>query len=241
LGNTTSKKEEHGMAVIFFRTIIIYILLSIILRVMGKRQVGELEITELVSTLILSEIAALPIDNPNIPISYVLIPTILIFSAEILSTWLKNRWEPLKSIFESKPVILILRGEIKQDILLKMRISINELMSELRLQGVTDIDDVDYAILEQNGQLSLLLREKSQPLTKASLSGEAVGVMHPVILDGKTDSEILRAVGIEEAVIHKICKKNKLAPDGIFLLTVSDDGAYRLVPKKSGRVRRGTL
>jgi hypothetical protein len=85
------------------------------------------------------------------------------------------------------------------------------------------------------------LREKSQPLTKASLSGEAVGVMHPVILDGKTDSEILRAVGIEEAVIHKICKKNKLAPDGIFLLTVSDDGAYRLVPKKSGRVRRGTL
>lgn len=221
------------MTVIFFRTIIIYILLSVTLRVMGKRQVGELEVSELVSTLLLSEIAAMPIDDPDIPFLYAIVPILFIFAVEIIITYLKNRWEPLKQIFESKPVILMEKGKINQNRLLKMRISINELLSEFRLQGVTDIEDVDYAILEQNGNLAVLLKPDKQPLTPAAVSGETGEPMHPVILGGRLDCERIRSLGITEERILKLCRKNGCKTEDVFLLTLADSGKYRLIKKET--------
>ncbi len=219
------------LTILFFRTIVIYTLLSITLRIMGKRQVGELEVSELVSTLLLSEIASLPIENPEIPFLFALIPILFIFSIEIIITYLKNKWEPLKRLFESRPVFLIVRGEILQQELLRMRISINELIGECRLQGVSDLSDVEYAVLEQNGNLSLLLKSGKQPLTPDKVAGKADEIMHPVILDGCINRESLQMLGIEDARIHSICKRNRCSPSEVFLLTLADSGEYRLIKK----------
>ncbi len=220
------------MTILFFRTIVIYALLSVLLRIMGKRQVGELEVSELVSTLLLSEIASLPIENPEIPFLFALVPILFIFSVEIAITYLKNKWEPLKRLFESRPVFLIVRGELLQDALLEMRISVNELISECRQQGVSDISDIEYAVLEQNGTLSLLLKEEKQPLTADSAEGKSSPTMHPVILDGRIDREILTTLGIEEARLKRICRKNRCKTDEVFLLMLSDSDEYRLIKKK---------
>ena len=145
---------------------------------------------------------------------------------------LKNRYDPLKAIFESKPIYLIEHGAIRQSALVAARVSLNELISECRLQGVGDLFDIDFAILEQNGQLSILLKSEKQPLTPDSAAGKASATMHPVVMDGKTDAEELRIVGADEASVRRICRRNRVSVEKVFLLTLDEKGAYRLIKKE---------
>ena len=220
------------MTILFFRTLLTVSLLFLVLRLLGKRQIGELEISELATTLLLSELAALPIENPDVPLAFAAIPILTIATLEVIISHLKNKLESLKGVFESKPVYLIERGEIRQDALLKTRISVNELISECRLQGVGDLSDIDFAILEQNGQLAILLKSEKQPLTSDSASGKESVTMHPVVMDGKTDPESLRLLGIDEGRIKGICRRNHVAISDVFLLTLAENGAYRLIKKE---------
>ena len=159
------------MASIFVRTVIIYVFLSVSLKFMGKRQMGELEISELVSTLVISEVAALPIADPDIPLLNAVVPVILIVCLEIIISYAKNKSEKLKKYVEGEPIFVIYRGKLRQSALSDNRISLNELLCELRMQGVGDINNVYYAILEANGKLSVF--EKNN---KGSFS-------HNVIID----------------------------------------------------------
>ena len=220
------------MTLLFFRTLITLSLLFAVLRFLGKRQLGELETSELVSTLLLSELAALPIENPDIPLLFALIPILLIATLEVLLSYLKNKCAPLKSVFESKPLYLIEHGVIRQSALLSARISLGELISECRLQGIGDLSDVDFAILEQNGQLAILLKPEKQPLTAESDGGRTGETMHSVVIDGKTDPDGLRILGIDEGRIHALCKKNHVRLRDVFLLTLGESGAYRLIRKE---------
>ena len=136
------------MISLLFRTLLIYLFLTMILRLMGKRQVGEMEISELVTTLLLSEIAALPMEDTDIPVLHALVPILAIVALEIIITYLKTKWNPLKKIFESQPVFLIRRGVLNQTELERNRISVNEFLGELRMQGVSVLTDAYYAILE---------------------------------------------------------------------------------------------
>ena len=149
------------MASIFVRTVIRYVCLSLSLKFMGKRQMGELEISELVSTLVISEVAALPVADPDIPLLNAIIPVILIVCLEIIISYAKNKSAKLKKCVEGQPIFVIYRGKLRQSALNDNRISLNELLCELRMQGVGDIKNVYYAILEPNGKLSVLKREKA--------------------------------------------------------------------------------
>ena len=220
------------MKLLFFRTLITLLLLFCTLRFLGKRQLGELEASELVSTLLLSELAALPIENATIPLLYALIPILLISTLEVVFSYLKNRCNPLKTVFESKPLYLIERGVIRQKALLDARISLGELISECRLQGVCDLSDIDFAILAQNGQLAILLKSDRQPFTKADEKGKGSETMHSVVIDGKTDIDGLRILGIDEGEIKRLLKKNHVAQSDVFLLTLGESGAYRLIKKE---------
>lgn len=217
------------MTLLFFRTLITLSMLFAVLRFLGKRQLGELETSELVSTLLLSELAALPIEDPDIPLLYALIPILLISTLEVVFSHLKNRYDPLKAIFESKPIYLIEHGAIRQSALVAARVSLNELISECRQQGVGDLSDVEFAILEQNGRLSILLKPPKQPMTAEGTPGET---MHSVIVDGKTDQNGLRLLGVDEGRILALCKKNHVRIRDVFLLTLGESGAYRLVKKE---------
>lgn len=222
------------MTVILFRTILIYLILSVVLRCMGKRQVGELELADLVVTLLLSEVAALPISDHNMPLINGLFPVLLILSLEIISTYLKNKIPLLKKMMEGKPSILICRGKLNQKELETMRLSIEELLGECRLQGYSDLRDIYYAILEQDGQLSIVPRASKQPLCAddVQITVPERGMAHPIILDGRINENHLAMIGKDKAWLEKTCKQRGLAWTDVFLMTVDDTDRITLIPRE---------
>ncbi len=222
------------MAGIFFRTIFIYLFLMTILRVLGKRQIGELEVSELVSTLLLSELAALPISNPEIPILFAIIPVLLILSIEIILTFLKNKSPFLKKLFEPRPIFLIDRGNLVPTALTHARISVEELLGELRLQGVGDIADVYYAILEESGQMSVLLKKGASPLVPNDLSLTLAesGIAHPLILDGEICEDNLVRIGRSKHWLREELTKQNVTPSEVFLCTINDIGKLYIKKRK---------
>ena len=222
------------MFVIFFRSIILYLLLLVMFRFMGKRQVGELEISDLVTTLLLSEIAALPIDDPNIPLAYALVPILLIMCLEVITTWLEIKFNPLKKLFQGKPIMLISRGSLDMDALRKMRVSLNELISECRAQGVGDIRQVNYAILEPNGKLSVLPKVENSPITPSYITdnGRDGGILHPLVIDGVVQKGILTKLSISKEKFEKLCKKEGGEAKDFFLLGIDDMGQAYAIKKE---------
>ncbi len=222
------------MLAILLRTALIYLIISAVIRVMGKRQVGELEMSELVTTLLISQLASLPIEDPEIPLLHVTVPLLLIAAAEIIITFLKGHINFLKKIFEARPSILIDRGKINQKELLRMRLTIEELMSEVRQQGYRDIQDIYYAILEENGKFSLLPRSDAEPLTPKAIGKQVseVGYSHSVVSDGIIDRKMLSYIGRDEVWLRAVCEKEGTKPELVFLLTVNERGETNLIKKE---------
>lgn len=204
------------MASVLIRTVIIYIVLSLSIKIMGKRQIGELETGELITTLLISEVASLPIDDPDIPLAGAIFPILLIISVEILVSFIKNKSERLKRIVDGEPVFIIYKGRLKQHTLHKNRISINEILSELRVMGIGDICDVEYAILEQNGKLSVLKRGDSS-------------MAHSLIIDGEVKTDTVKALGYNDAWLKKQLSARGYRASEIFLMTVDDSGNINVV------------
>ena len=205
---------------IFIRTILIYVCLTITLKIMGKRQIGELEVNELVSTLLISEIAAIPIGDSDIPLLYAIIPILFISSLEIFISALKNRWHSLKHIVEGEPVYIIYKGRLKQSVLRENRISINEILTEMRIQGIGNLDDVYYGTLEQNGKISLFTKEEKDR------------VSHPIILDTVVDTEYLKKLGYDKRWLDNALSARHLRADEVFLMTVTDGGDIYIIKKE---------
>lgn len=172
------------MVTIIMRTLIIYAVLLIAMRLMGKRQIGQLEVSDLVSTLLLSELAALPIENHDIPLAYSLIPTILLMSIEIFTAAIQGKFPKLKNLFSPRPSILIRMGQPDFAELEKCRMSADELLIALRRTGTTDISEIAYAILEQDGNVSVIPRSFAKPATAKDISAENTeGGIYRIIVD----------------------------------------------------------
>ena len=174
------------MTTVFVRTFVIYFLLLFFMKVMGKRQVGELELSEFVSTLLISEIAAVPIENFDVPLTSASIPLVLIISLEIILSFTATKCDWFKRFISGKPSILIKRGELDIGELAKTRLSVEELASELRLKGIGTLEEVEYAILEQNGQISAIQKKSHSPVSPEDINikVEDDGISHLIIVDG---------------------------------------------------------
>ena len=207
------------MTSIVIRTIIVYVLLSFSLRIMGKRQLGELDVSELVSTLLISEIASIPIDDPDLPLMNAIIPILFILAVEIILSTIKNKSEGLKKLIEGNPQYIIYKGRLLQKVLKDNRISINEFLSELRSQGVGDIDEVYYAAVEQNGSLSILKKEDSV-------------MAHTIIIDGNVVESNLKAHGYDRLWLRRRLDERRVKVKEIFLMTVNDEGKINIIKKE---------
>lgn len=214
----TKLKEENSMILVLVRTIVIYILLNIMLKIMGKRQIGELEVNELVSTLLISEIASAPIADVNIPILSAIIPIVFICMLEIIVAYVKNKSELIKRAVEGKSLYIIYKGRINQEVLDENRISINELLTEMRIQGIGDISEVEYGLLEQNGKISLLKKQDNNAQV--------------LVADGRVDGEALARLNMSEGEVLRYISGRGLSLGEVFLLTVDDKGKYNLLVKE---------
>lgn len=222
------------MLTILLRTLIIYLTLIITMRVMGKRQLGELEVSELVTTLLLSEVASLPITNQDIPLAFAIIPILTLMSLEVLLSGLLLHVPLLKKLLSARPTILIRHGKPDAEALQKSRISAEELFSHLRQKGVTDPEQVEYAIAEPNGQLSVTLRAtERQPTTReVGVNPPEVGIMHLIIHDGTVNDRNLSLSGHDRRWLEQTLTSHNLTADKVFLLLTDDGGTVRILPRR---------
>ena len=224
------------MITLIFRTLLVYIFLIVIMRLMGKRQIGELEVTDLVATLLLSEIASLPITDPNIPVLHAIVPMIVLLSLEVFSSYILIRVPKLKNFLSAAPTILIKDGILDQAALVATRLSIEELMSEIRQQGFGSFDCVWYAILEKDGKLTILPRARYSPPTQEALNitSPEESLMH-VVYNGNTyNKKGLALIGKDCAWLDKQMERRGVTLADQFCVTANERGEIYWMPKTKG-------
>ena len=205
------------LAAILIRTILIYLLLLAVMRISGKRQIGEIQISELVTTFLISDIAAYPLTNPSIPLLHAIIPLLIIISLEIIFSFLSTKIAILKRLLDGKPSVIIRHGKISKKEMSRMRLSVEDLLCELRLKNIASVDEADYVILEQNGQISVFPKQSS-PLS------------HPIILDGIMNPDGLCEAGKDRAWLRKTLKQYGISKiRDVFLLSVTQGGTVTLI------------
>ena len=218
------------MFTILFRTILIYVFLIAIMRLMGKRQLGELEVTDLVITLLLSEISTIPITDKNTPLLYAIIPVATLASLEVIASGLSLKYPALKKLISPKPTILIHNGRADRHQMQRVRISLDELMCELRQNNVSDINQVQYAILESNGKISIITKASCTPPTSEML-GMTVpepGIQHIVYCDGVYSDQTLRSIGKDRVWAQKQMRDQGVTPEQVFYMMTDDLGNIRI-------------
>lgn len=222
------------MTVIFFRTVIIYLILILVLRLMGKRQIGELQPSELVTTLLLSQIASQPILAQNVPIAYGIIPVFTVVCLEVIFSFIMTRVPFLKRLFVGKPSILIDKGKVDTKELLRVRVTVEELMSELRSHGVGNPGDVYYAVMEENGSISVLMKAKSDTVRRNDLELDVkdAGISRLIISDGVVNVENLKKLGKNEMWLKKQLTQNSLDIKDVFMMTCDDNSQIYTVKKQ---------
>lgn len=228
------------MATAFFRTIILYLLLIVGLRLTGKRQIGELEPTELVLTMLLSDLAAVPMQDFGIPLINGIIPILTLLALSTLLSYCNLRSVRFRSLSCGDPTIIIRNGKLLQDAMQHTRLTVDELLEELRQQSICDLSTVKYAVLETSGQLSVLLYPQYQPLTPQTIAAppgeDSVSLPTIIISDGRLLEDNLHRSGYEENWLRTQLKNAGLSrPSDVFLLTVDDVGQVVLVKKEVSR------
>lgn len=226
------------MLIILFRSIVLYLVVVFIMRIMGKRQIGQLQPFELVIALMISELASMPMQNIGIPLIHGIIPIITLLVLQVLISTLQLKSEAARLIFCGQPSILIEKGKINIKELKNNRINLNDLLEELRLKDYFNLDDIEYAILETRGQITIIPKSELEPATRKDLNVKSSQNMLPVtlILDGKVNDRNLKLIKKDKSWLNKeLNKKNISSPDQIFLALLDSQGKFVYQLKKEGK------
>ncbi len=224
------------MATAFVRTILLYFIIMLGLRLMGKRQIGELEPTELVLTMLISDLAAVPMQDFGIPLLNGVVPIITLLALSMLLSYGCMRSIRLRRLVCGSPTTLIKNGVLQQSAMRANRFTLDELIEELRSQGVTDLMSVKYAILETDGQLSVLLYPAEQPATPRQL-GRAVkddlSLPQVLINDGRVLDSALTYRGLSRSwLMQSLAERGFHRADDILLFTIDDAGKILCIQKE---------
>ena len=224
------------MSISLIRTLILYLLVVFAVRLMGKRQIGELEPSDLVITILISELAAIPMQDLGTPLLAGVIPILTLVSVEILISFACLKSRRLHRLLNGQGAILIKNGSLDTKKMRQLRISIDEVMEALRQNSIASVADVRYGILEPNGQLSYVLYPQAQPVTAGmlNLSPSNAGVPLVVIAEGKSILASLDRLHLtEDDILQKLRKSNIPRISDVFLMTLDDCG-NQFIQKKEG-------
>lgn len=224
------------MLIIFIRAAILYLFVVIIMRVMGKKQIGELQPTELVVALLIADLSAVPMANINTPILYGIIPVLTLFIIEELFSFVALKSDKARGIIYGKPSILIEHGKILENELRKLSFNINDLLEQLRLNGYSSVDDVEFAILETSGKLSTIPKASKRPVNTTDLNLSVSPSVLPttVIIDGRVLSSNLKLRGLDdEWLLKKLKKDNVTSPHHVFFAFIAENNKLYFQIKNS--------
>ncbi len=222
------------MHIVIIRTIILYSALYVIIRLLGKRQIGQMEPSEFVVTMLLANLATIPIEDIDIPLLFGLVPLLLVYGAEMLMSILTLHNIKIRRLFCGKPVILISEGTISQRNLRRTRINLDELTMHLREKGIFDLTTVKFAILETNGQVSTLLYAKDEPASAkaAGLKVKDTELPITVVSDGKVLHENLELAKRDSAWVEKELSARNCPLCQVLVMTVDIKGSVYFVRKQ---------
>lgn len=225
------------MTIVFIRAAILYAAVIAAVRLMGKRQIGELQPSELAITILISNIATLPVEDPTIPLITGLVPIFTLAALDVIVGYVSlNSWR-LRRILCGKPVIIISGGVIDQQKLKELRFTIDDLMEALRSYGIFDISEVQFAVVETTGALSVYQKTKNRPAEKQDLGIASSPDDPPVIVvqDGVLIPEALKRSAIGEGRFSGILSSEKLKISDIFIMSVDVSGGYSIIRKEKCR------
>lgn len=223
------------MVIAFTRTIILYLLIILGIRLMGKRQVGELEPSELVLDLIIADLAAVPMQDFGIPLLAGVIPILTLLCITMILSVLTMKSVKFRAVICGRPSIIVQDGKLRQREMSRNRFTVDELMEELRMQSVVDLTTVKYAILETNGRVSVLLKAAENPVTAGQMDLHPQDPGLPVIIinDGRLISHNLKGRGLDDVWLKKQLEAHHVRrPEQVFLLTVDEGNTVYCVPKE---------
>lgn len=223
------------MTITFIRTIILYLITIIALRIMGKRQLGELSPTELVVTILISDLAAIPMQDNGTPLLIGIIPILTLLSLEIITSSLALKSSKCKKLLFGENSMLILNGKINQPEMRRLRLTLDELLEELRLNGYTGIDKIRYAILETNGKLTVIPYAKYEVPTREDLKIKNVKNALPlsIISDGNISwSNVYKLKKNKAWLVATLKKHGYKKPTEVFLMQMDEDNNITIIAKE---------
>ena len=214
------------MLISLIRAVILYLALILAVRLMGKRQLGEMEPMEFVVTMLIANLAAVPMQETGTPLLAGLLPILVVLSVELVLSVLSYKSVSMRRFLCGKPVILIENGRLLQDNLKKTRVNTDELTEYLRIQGITDLAQVQYAILETSGAISTFLYPKYEPAAAkdAGVRVKARKLPVTVIASGKLLRQNLPLIGKDEAWVQTLLRGYGCRVEDVYLLTSEPDG-----------------
>ncbi|MCL2088267.1 MAG: DUF421 domain-containing protein [Oscillospiraceae bacterium] len=223
------------MLIIFFRAIILYILIIFSLRLMGKRQIGELQPADLVATILISNIAALPIEDTNIPMLMGAIPILALVGIKIIFSNIVLKNIKFRNLVTGQPVIIVKDGVIDQLQLHKLRYTIDDVHEAMRSNSIFDIRDVHYAIVETSGSINFLQKFEKRNLTPELMQIKGTDSLPPhiIISDGRLLRENLHLCGLGDGWLEGVLKKENKVRQDIFLMTADNNAAYHIVMREN--------
>lgn len=222
------------MLIAFVRTIILYILVVAALRIMGKRQIGQLQPSELVVAMMISELASIPMENVGTPLVNGVIPILTLMIAEATFSFLTLKSKRVRKMISGSPTILIEKGRVLEKEMERLRYNIDDLMEELRTNGYANLLDVEYAILETNGMLSIIPKSNKRPVTPSDLelSIEYEGLPFLLIADGIVNQEALKSANLTEDWLTERLKTFQISNIKDVFIACLDTAGNLFVQKK---------
>lgn len=222
---------------ILLKTLIGYFVLMTIIRLMGKRQLGEMQVSELISAFLVSEIASAPITNRDFSLLHAIISMLIILALEIILPILTMKLPAIKKLFDGTPSYLIYNGHLRQANVKKARMTIDELGAAIRAQGIGDISKVQYAILETNGTVSVFPYKRESPLTSEDIKIKVVeeGIAHNIIVDGTVNTSELGEIKMSRAMLDKILETRHIKIEDVYLMTIDDNQRVNVIKKMTAK------
>lgn len=239
-----NSKDTHNdtMLIVFTRSIIIYLFLLIVMRLMGKKQLGELQPFEFTITLIAAELACIPMSDTQVPILYGLVPIFTLFVVEFLLTKIVKHSIKMRRIINGKPVIVITPDGIDFEAINRLDMTVHDIMESIRAKDFTSPEEIDWAIIETNGDMSVVPKVANKPVTVGdmALNVEPTQLPYSVICEGKKMSRNIQRCNLDENKLMSLIDKLGYKQDEILLLLVTGGDSFYLQPR-SGKYISGKI
>ncbi len=220
------------MSIILIRSLILYVLVIFSVRLMGKRQLGELQPSELVITILISNIATLPLEDTDIPLLLGITPILALVCFEVIVSWVNLVFPRFRKMISGSPKIIIRNGKTDPAILKELRFSVDDLMMSLREKDVFDIEDVQFAIVETTGNISVMKKQSADTPERNDFGLKVKNYDPPqvIVSDGKIITQAVNVMGVNGS-IEKILKSLNLKLDDVFIMTADSQGNFFVVDK----------